>query len=63
MESIKIYNFYKEMFDKVFEKCGVSIERLNDYIEIIAEDELLSDCHYEILRRYFINKCYGLSVK
>lgn len=58
MNSLEVYNFYKNMFDEVVEKCGLTLERLNDYIEIIAEDELLNDRHYEVLRSYFLRKYY-----
>lgn len=61
MSSREIYLIHKNIFDEVVEKIGLTKERLDTYIEIIADDEGLNDRHYDSLRRYFLKRYYELS--
>lgn len=60
MKSYEIAKIHKDIFDNMYCKFKLTKERLDAFIEILADDEELSDRHYNVLRRYAIKRYYEL---
>lgn len=59
MKSCDLYKFYKEKFDSIC-RTGLTKEKLNKFLDEIANNDKISDRHYDSLRHYANEKYFEL---